>query len=87
MSSLNNKEFENIWEAFYPVIQAARKVRDRYTPIIDNKRRPVLIAPDACGELIEALNKAELKFNIYKEEETQNGKEKSQDEEKKPSTD
>ena len=80
--------FEEVWEAFYPVIQAARKVRDRYTPIIDGKRRPVLVCPDESGELIEALNEAEKKFNIYKKEETQDGNKKKEiNEEKQDGTD
>lgn len=41
---------------YWPIIEAARKVRAHYDGSLDGIRK---VCPDASGELIEALNLAE----------------------------
>lgn len=66
---VKTNDIELILKTYWPVIEEARKVRERYTPAIINsegaiKRTPALICPDETAAMIEALNDAESVINI-----------------------
>ena len=70
-------DFKKVFDAHWPVIQAAKTVRDDYAGDPENGIPP-RICPDSVGELINAINGAEKLFNIQLNvEEAKDGKEKN----------
>jgi hypothetical protein len=71
-------DFKKVFDAHWPVIQAAKTVRDDYA---GNPAEgiPPRICPDSVGELINAINGAEKLFNLkLRVEEIKDGEDKDQ---------
>ena len=65
---MSDPDFKMLFELYYPVIAEARKVRERYTPLIEEdgkrKRKSVVVCPDETAAMIDALNLAESKVCV-----------------------
>jgi len=60
----NEIDFKRAYDAAYPVLEAVRKLNDHYLGNLDGQAR---IAPDAAGELFEALAKCDATYGLREE--------------------
>lgn len=58
-------DFKSIFDQYYPVIEAARRVKCYYGGLLDGQPR---VCSDIVGELIVILNKADKQGKIVRDE-------------------
>lgn len=63
MSADENAHKAKILDVYWPIIEAARLVRDHY---LNNPCGQIIICPDVSGDMIVALNNAEKQMNVQR---------------------